>query len=63
MASTSFVAGPYAPSWRRGTGRRGPTRGVTERRLPDGQQWNVSLLRGYGVGPTVHIFTSRMGAV
>ncbi|MQM23230.1 hypothetical protein Taro_056294, partial [Colocasia esculenta] len=24
-----------------------PTRGVTERRLPDGQQWNVSLVRGY----------------
>ncbi|MQM22049.1 hypothetical protein Taro_055097, partial [Colocasia esculenta] len=32
-----------APSWGRGTGRRGPTRGVIERRLPDGQQWNVSL--------------------
>ncbi|MQM22996.1 hypothetical protein Taro_056057, partial [Colocasia esculenta] len=41
----------------------GPTRGVTERRLPDGQQWNVSLVRGYGMGPTADIFTSRMGVV
>ncbi|MQL71724.1 hypothetical protein Taro_004032, partial [Colocasia esculenta] len=65
-ASASFVAGPSAPSapsWGRGTGRRGPTRGVTERRLPDGQEWNVSLVRGYGVGPTAYNFTSRMGVV
>ncbi|MQM19612.1 hypothetical protein Taro_052618 [Colocasia esculenta] len=64
MASTSSVAGPSAPpapSWGRGTGRRGPTRGVTERRLPDGQQWNVSLVRGYGVGPIADHFTSYMG--
>ncbi|MQM08563.1 hypothetical protein Taro_041420 [Colocasia esculenta] len=38
QASTSSVAGPSAPSWGRGTGHRGPTRGVTERRLPNGQQ-------------------------
>ncbi|MQL77645.1 hypothetical protein Taro_010017 [Colocasia esculenta] len=66
MASASSVAGPSAPStpsWGRGTGRRGPTRGVTERRLPDGQQWNVSLVRGYGVGPTTYIFMSPMGIV
>ncbi|MQM08081.1 hypothetical protein Taro_040931 [Colocasia esculenta] len=66
MASTSSVAGPSAPSapsWGRGNGRRGPTRGVTERRLPDGQQWNVSVVRGYGVGPTADQFTSRMGVV
>ncbi|MQL83295.1 hypothetical protein Taro_015797 [Colocasia esculenta] len=64
MASTSSVAcpsAPSAPSWGRGTGRRGPTRGVIERRLPDGQQWNVSLVRGYGVGPTAYHFTSCMG--
>ncbi|MQL81891.1 hypothetical protein Taro_014359 [Colocasia esculenta] len=54
---------PSAQSWGRGTGRRGPTRGVTERRCPDGQQWNVSLVRGYGVGPTTDHFTSRMGVV
>ncbi|MQL96537.1 hypothetical protein Taro_029214 [Colocasia esculenta] len=54
---------PSARSWGRGTGRRGPTRGVTERRCPDGQQWNVSLVRGYGVSPTVDHFTSRMGIV
>ncbi|MQL99262.1 hypothetical protein Taro_031979 [Colocasia esculenta] len=58
-----FVAGPSTPSLGRGTGRRGPTRGVTERRLPHGQQWNVSLVRGYGVGPTADHFTSRMGVV
>ncbi|MQL77996.1 hypothetical protein Taro_010432 [Colocasia esculenta] len=66
MASASSIAGPSAPSapsWGRGTGRRGPTRGVTEKRLPDGQQWNVSLVRGYGVGPTADIFTSRIGVV
>ncbi|MQM01438.1 hypothetical protein Taro_034194 [Colocasia esculenta] len=65
-ASTSSVAGPSAlsePSWGRGTGHRGQTRGVTERRLLDGQQWNVSLVRGYGVGPTADHFTSRMGVV
>ncbi|MQL73054.1 hypothetical protein Taro_005391, partial [Colocasia esculenta] len=54
---------PSARPWGRGHGRRGPTRGVTERRCPDGQQWNVSLVRGYGVGPTVDHFTSRMGVV
>ncbi|MQM05392.1 hypothetical protein Taro_038205 [Colocasia esculenta] len=54
---------PSAPSWGRGTGRQGPTRGVTEKRLPDGQQWNVSLVRGNGVGPTVDHFTSHMGVV
>ncbi|MQM11451.1 hypothetical protein Taro_044357 [Colocasia esculenta] len=65
-ASTSSVVGPSAPSapsWGRGTGRRGPTRGVTERRLPNGQQWNVSVVRGYGVGPTADHFMSRMGVV
>ncbi|MQL96643.1 hypothetical protein Taro_029319 [Colocasia esculenta] len=61
QASTSSVAGPSAPSWGRGTGRRGPTRGVTERRLPDGQQWNVFVVRGYGVDPTTDHFMSRMG--
>ncbi|MQL79164.1 hypothetical protein Taro_011604 [Colocasia esculenta] len=52
------TAGPSAPSWGMGTGRRGPTRGVTERRLPDGQQWNVSLVRGYGMGPTSNMHGS-----
>ncbi|MQL97541.1 hypothetical protein Taro_030233 [Colocasia esculenta] len=61
--SASSVAGSSARSWGRGTGRRGPTRGVTERRCPDGQQWNVSLVRGYGVGPTADHFMSRMGVV
>ncbi|MQM16453.1 hypothetical protein Taro_049410 [Colocasia esculenta] len=63
QASTSSVPGPSAPSWGRGTGRRGPTRGVTERRLLDGEQWNVYLVRGYGMGPTADHFTSRIGVV
>ncbi|MQM13066.1 hypothetical protein Taro_045988 [Colocasia esculenta] len=54
---------PSAPSWERGIGHRGPTRGVIERRLPDGQQWNVSLIQGHCVGPTTNIFTSHMGVV
>ncbi|MQM11853.1 hypothetical protein Taro_044762 [Colocasia esculenta] len=58
-----FYSSPSARSWGRGTGRRGPTKGVTERRCPDGQQWNVSLVRGFGVGPTSDHFTSRMGVV
>ncbi|MQM14981.1 hypothetical protein Taro_047914 [Colocasia esculenta] len=62
-ASASSVAGPSARPWGRGHGRRGQTRGVTERRCPDGQQWDVSLVRGYGVGPTADHFTSRMGVV
>ncbi|MQM21304.1 hypothetical protein Taro_054342 [Colocasia esculenta] len=59
MASASSVVAPPTPSassWGRDTSRRGPSRGVTERRLGDGQQWNVSLVRGYGVGPTIDIF-------
>ncbi|MQM08298.1 hypothetical protein Taro_041152 [Colocasia esculenta] len=66
MASASSIVGlstSSAPSWGRGTGRREPTRGVIERRLSDRQQWNVSLIRGYGVGPTADIFKSRMGVV
>ncbi|MQL77075.1 hypothetical protein Taro_009476 [Colocasia esculenta] len=62
-ASASSVAGPSARSWGRGTGRRRPTRGVTEKRCLDGQQWNVSLVRGYSVGPTSDHFTSRIGVV
>ncbi|MQM08337.1 hypothetical protein Taro_041192 [Colocasia esculenta] len=49
MASISSIVGlsstPSAPSSGRGTGHRGPTRGVTEMRLGDGQQWNVSLTK------------------
>ncbi|MQM07949.1 hypothetical protein Taro_040796, partial [Colocasia esculenta] len=40
---TGPSSAPSPPSWGRGTGRRGLTREVTERRMPDGQQWNVSL--------------------
>ncbi|MQM12005.1 hypothetical protein Taro_044915 [Colocasia esculenta] len=61
--SASSVACPSARPWGRGHGRRGPTKGVTERRYPDGQQWNVSLVRGYGVGPTADHFTCSMGVI
>ncbi|MQL97282.1 hypothetical protein Taro_029965 [Colocasia esculenta] len=66
MFNVYISTGPSAPSarsWGRGTGRRGPTRGVMERRCPDGQQWNVSLVRGYGVSPTADHFTSHMRIV
>ncbi|MQL70618.1 hypothetical protein Taro_002947 [Colocasia esculenta] len=36
------------PSWGRGTGRRGPSRGATERRLELGHKWNVRVISGYG---------------
>ncbi|MQM10672.1 hypothetical protein Taro_043570 [Colocasia esculenta] len=29
-------------SWGRGTGRRGPSRGVTERRIESGHKWNMT---------------------
>ncbi|MQM22738.1 hypothetical protein Taro_055795 [Colocasia esculenta] len=33
----------------RGAGRRGPSRGATERRLERGHKWNVRVIGGYGV--------------
>ncbi|MQL95673.1 hypothetical protein Taro_028341, partial [Colocasia esculenta] len=36
-------------SWGRGTGRRGPSRGATERRLEPGHKWNVRVIGGYGM--------------
>ncbi|MQL80015.1 hypothetical protein Taro_012449 [Colocasia esculenta] len=36
------------PSWGRGSGRRGPSRGATERRLEPVQKWNVRVIGGYG---------------
>ncbi|MQM03849.1 hypothetical protein Taro_036637 [Colocasia esculenta] len=35
------------PSWGRETGRRGPSRGATERRLEPGHKWNVRVIGGY----------------
>ncbi|MQL96300.1 hypothetical protein Taro_028973 [Colocasia esculenta] len=37
------------PSWGRGAGRRGPSRGATERRLEPGHKWNVRVIGGYGM--------------
>ncbi|MQL89809.1 hypothetical protein Taro_022396 [Colocasia esculenta] len=63
-STSDSTAGPSSSiAWGRGSGRRGPTRGVTERRLGEGEQWNVSLIRGYGVGDKAVNFTSRMGII
>ncbi|MQL83828.1 hypothetical protein Taro_016334, partial [Colocasia esculenta] len=51
------------PSWSRGAGRRGPSRGATERRLEPGHKWNVRVIGGYGVGEQGTNFISRMGIV
>ncbi|MQM10202.1 hypothetical protein Taro_043092 [Colocasia esculenta] len=41
VGSTSSIAGPVSSqAWVRGHGRWGPSRGVTDRRLETGQQWN-----------------------
>ncbi|MQM23611.1 hypothetical protein Taro_056677 [Colocasia esculenta] len=53
-ASPSSVA--ETPSWGRGTGRRGPSRGATERRLEHGNKWNVRIIGGYGVETKNEIF-------
>ncbi|MQL89304.1 hypothetical protein Taro_021875, partial [Colocasia esculenta] len=45
-SASSSVA--ETPSWGRGTGRRGPSRGATERRLEPGHKWNVRVIGGYG---------------
>ncbi|MQL78788.1 hypothetical protein Taro_011219 [Colocasia esculenta] len=60
-ASSSSVA--ETPSWGPGTGRRGPSRGATERRLEPGNKWNVRIIGGYGVGEHGTNFISRMGIV
>ncbi|MQL95452.1 hypothetical protein Taro_028112, partial [Colocasia esculenta] len=60
-SASSSVA--ETPSWGRGSGRRGPSRGATERRLEPGQKWNVRVIGGYGVGEQGTNFISRMGIV
>ncbi|MQM07387.1 hypothetical protein Taro_040227 [Colocasia esculenta] len=49
-SSTASASSSVAetPSWGRGTGRRGPSRGATERRLEPGHKWNVRVIGGYG---------------
>ncbi|MQL74640.1 hypothetical protein Taro_007020 [Colocasia esculenta] len=60
-SASSSVA--ETPSWGRGTGRRGPSRGATERRLEPGHKWNVRVIGGYGVGEQETNCISRMGIV
>ncbi|MQM00005.1 hypothetical protein Taro_032730 [Colocasia esculenta] len=60
-SASSSVA--ETPSWGRGTGRRGPSRGATERRLEPGHKWNVRVIDGYGVGHQGTNFISRVGIV
>ncbi|MQM19909.1 hypothetical protein Taro_052923 [Colocasia esculenta] len=60
-SASSSVA--ETPSWGRGSGRRGPSRGATERRLELGQKWNVRVIGGYGVGEQGTNFVTRMGII
>ncbi|MQL85316.1 hypothetical protein Taro_017834 [Colocasia esculenta] len=60
-SASSSVA--ETPSWGRGSGRRGPSRGATERRLEPGHKWNVRVIGGYGVGEQGTNFISHMGIV
>ncbi|MQL82104.1 hypothetical protein Taro_014580 [Colocasia esculenta] len=60
-SASSFVV--ETPSWGRGTGRWGPSRGATERRLEPGHKWNVRVIGGYGVGEQGTNFISRMGII
>ncbi|MQM20059.1 hypothetical protein Taro_053073 [Colocasia esculenta] len=51
VGSTTSVAGPISSqAWGRGHGRRGPSRGVTDRRLESGKRWNVKVINGTGIG-------------
>ncbi|MQM08431.1 hypothetical protein Taro_041287, partial [Colocasia esculenta] len=57
-SASSSVA--ETPSWGRGSGRRDPSRGATERRLELGQKWNVRVIGGYGISEQGTNFISRM---
>ncbi|MQL77848.1 hypothetical protein Taro_010268, partial [Colocasia esculenta] len=50
-------------TWSRGHGRRGPSRGLTDRRLESGQRWNVKVIGGTGIGESGAQFISHMGIV
>ncbi|MQL83019.1 hypothetical protein Taro_015499 [Colocasia esculenta] len=64
VGSTSSIAGPVSSqAWGRGHGRRGPSRGVTDRWLETGQRWNVQVVGGTGVGESGAQFVSHMGIV
>ncbi|MQM09635.1 hypothetical protein Taro_042515, partial [Colocasia esculenta] len=46
-----------------GHGRRGPSRGLTDRRLESSQRWNVKVIGGTGIGESGAQFVSHMGIV
>ncbi|MQM00718.1 hypothetical protein Taro_033458 [Colocasia esculenta] len=49
-STTSVVGLVSTQTWGRGHGRRGPSRGLTDRRLEFGQRWNVKVIGGTGIG-------------
>ncbi|MQM22135.1 hypothetical protein Taro_055183, partial [Colocasia esculenta] len=64
ICSCILGAGPVsAQTWGRGHGRRGPSRGLTDRRLESGQRWNVKVIGGTGIGESGAQFVSHMGIV
>ncbi|MQL96840.1 hypothetical protein Taro_029518 [Colocasia esculenta] len=63
-SAVGSVAEPISTqTWGRGHGRRGPSRGLTDRRLESGQRWNVNVIGGTGIGESGAQFVSHMGIV
>ncbi|MQL83521.1 hypothetical protein Taro_016027, partial [Colocasia esculenta] len=63
-SAVGSVAGPVSTqTWGRGHGRRGPSRGLTDRRLESGQRWNVKVIGGTGIGESGAQFVSHMDIV
>ncbi|MQL95206.1 hypothetical protein Taro_027870 [Colocasia esculenta] len=64
VGSTTSAAGPVSSqAWGREHGRRGPSRGLTDRRLESGQRWNVKVIGGTEIGESGAQFVSHMGIV
>ncbi|MQL99507.1 hypothetical protein Taro_032232, partial [Colocasia esculenta] len=50
-STTSVLAWSVSTqTWGRGHGRRGPSRGLTDRRSEFGQRWNVKVIGEIGIG-------------
>ncbi|MQL92847.1 hypothetical protein Taro_025485 [Colocasia esculenta] len=63
-SAVGSVAGPVSThTWGRGHGHRGPSRGLTDKRLESGQRWNVKVIGGTGIGESGAQFVSHMGIV
>ncbi|MQM05630.1 hypothetical protein Taro_038445 [Colocasia esculenta] len=59
----SIAVSVSTQTWGRRHGRRGPSRGLTDRRLESSQQWNVKVIGGTWIGESGAQFVSHMGIV